>query len=306
MILSSWSTTSIEEVAAASGPRGLRWFQLYVYNDKEVTRGLIKRAEQAGYKALVVTVDTPVLGKRLADARNCFSLPSHLTLANFDNSADASSLKVKEGESSLLRYTQALIDPGLTWETIRWVQGVTRLPVLVKGVLTAEDAIEAVQHGVHGIVVSNHGARQLDGSPATVCELRDEICVIILSSSLFFPAPPLLPSPSLSFSLPLSHSPSFPLSLSLLTVQIDALSEVVKAVDGKVDVFMDGGVRQGTDVLKALALGAKAVFVGRPVLWGLAYKGQEGVEDVLNILKDEFKHAMMLSGVCLDQFYICM
>ena len=168
MILSSWSTTSIEDVAKASGPGGLRWFQLYVYNDKDVTRRLIQRAERAGYKALVVTVDTPVLGKRFADARNCFSLPSNLTLANFDNSEVASRLKVKEAESSLLRYTQALIDPGLTWETIRWVQGVTRLPVLVKGVLTAEDAIAAIQHGVQGIVVSNHGARQLDGVPATV------------------------------------------------------------------------------------------------------------------------------------------
>ena len=168
MTLSSWSTTSMEDVAEAGGTRGLRWFQLYVYNDKELTKALIQRAEHAGYEALVITVDTPVLGKRLADARNRFSLPSHLTLANFDNTKAGASLKAADGESFLFRYTQALIDPGLTWETIRWVQGVTKLPVLVKGVLTAEAALEAVQQGVQGIVVSNHGARQLDGVPATV------------------------------------------------------------------------------------------------------------------------------------------
>ena len=168
MTLSSWSTTSIEDVARAGGPKGLRWFQLYVYNDKEITKSLIQRAERAGYKALVITVDTPVLGKRLVDARNHFNLPSHLTLANFDDTKIAASLKAVDDDSFLLRYTQKLIDPGLTWETVRWAQGVTKLPVLVKGVLTAEGALEAVKNGVQGIIVSNHGARQLDGVPATV------------------------------------------------------------------------------------------------------------------------------------------
>ena len=211
MILSSWSTTSLEEVAKAGGTKGLRWFQLYVYNDKDVTRRLIQRAEHAGYKALVVTVDTPVLGKRIVDARNGFNLPPHLTLANFDDTALASKLKVKDGDSSLHRYTQALIDPGLTWDTIRWVQGLTKLPVLVKGVLTAEDALEAVEHGVKGIVVSNHGARQLDGVPATVIKSEPKRTF----TSPFLPLSPLLffscfsPSPpSLSLSLSLS-----PLSL---------------------------------------------------------------------------------------------
>ena len=159
MTLSSWSTTSIEEVAKAGGPGGLRWFQLYVYSDKEVTRSLIQRAEQAGYKALVVTVDTPVVGKRLAESRNPYSLPP---LAIFDNTNLAS---MKEDDPNVF---DALIDPGLTWDAIRWIRGVTKLPVLVKGVLTAEGALEALQHGVQGIVVSNHGARQLDGTPATV------------------------------------------------------------------------------------------------------------------------------------------
>ena len=199
MILSSWSTTSLEEVAKAGGTKGLRWFQLYVYNDKDVTRRLIQRAERAGYKALVVTVDTPVLGKRIVDARNGFNLPPHLTLANFDDTALASKLKVKEGDSSLHRYTQALIDPGLTWDTIRWVQGLTKLPVLVKGVLTAEDALEAVEHGVKGIVVSNHGARQLDGVPATVSlRLRGLLFILYLFMSLFL-------SPSLPLALSFSH-----------------------------------------------------------------------------------------------------
>jgi (S)-2-hydroxy-acid oxidase len=246
MMLSSWSTTSLEEVADTSGEMGLRWFQLYVYRDRDLTRNLVLRAERSGYKAIVVTVDAPVVAKRLADARNRFSLPPHLHLANFNTQLPQSSLTsdcALEG-SSLEKYTRDLLDASLTWEGVDWIQGLTGLPVLVKGILTAEDAVEAVRHGVQGIIVSNHGGRQLDGVLAT----------------------------------------------------IDALSEVVKAVEGRVEVYMDGGVRQGTDVLKALAMGARAVFIGRPVLWGLAYNGQEGVESVLQILRDEFKTAMMLSG----------
>ena len=264
MMLSSWSTTSLEEVAGASDT-SLRWFQLYVYRDRHLTKNLVLRAERTGYQALVVTVDAPIVAKRLADARNKFSLPPHLHLANFSTDLPQSSLTTNgatEG-SSLERYTRDLLDPSLTWEGIDWIRSLTQLPVLVKGILTAEDAVEAVKHGVQGIIVSNHGGRQLDGVLATV-------------SRSSFP-------------------PSFHLSL-LLSVQIDALSEVVRAVEGRVEVYMDGGVRQGTDVLKALALGARAVFIGRPVLWGLTYNGQEGVERVLEILRDEFKMAMMLSG----------
>ena len=170
MMLSSWSTTSIEDVAEASGSGGLRWFQLYVYRDREVTRSLVERAEQAGYKAIVVTVDTPVVGQRLADARNRFSLPPHLHLANFSSTTPQSSLasdSTSEG-SSLHKYTTEMLDPSLTWEGIDWIRGMTRLPVLLKGILTAEDAREALKHDVQGIVVSNHGGRQLDGVPATV------------------------------------------------------------------------------------------------------------------------------------------
>ena len=164
MTLSSWSTTSIEEVARAGGPTGLRWFQLYVYSNREVTRNLIQRAERAGYKAVMVTVDTPIVGQKWADLRNNFSLPPHFHLGIFD---DTKLGFVQDGRGGLY---DELIDSGLTWEDIAWVKSITKLPVLVKGVLTAEGALEAVQNGVQGIVVSNHGARQLDGVPATVSQ----------------------------------------------------------------------------------------------------------------------------------------
>ncbi len=162
MVLSSWSTTSMEEVAEANGG-GLRWYQLYVYEDRELTGRLVHRVERAGYKAIVLTVDTPVVGKRLADARNKFNLPSHLSLANFTRSQAQSSLVTKNPH-----YTMS---PRLTWDTVDWLCVVTKLPVILKGILTAEDAREAVRHQVQGILVSNHGGRQLDGVPATVSSL---------------------------------------------------------------------------------------------------------------------------------------
>ena len=170
MMLSSWSTSSLEDVAQASGS-GLRWFQLYVYRDQELTRNLILRAERAGYKAVVVTVDTPVLGRRLADARNRFDLPPRLSLANFsDTSAQSALVTGREADSGLHQYTVALIDPCLTWDKIDWLRGITKLPILLKGILTAEDAEEALRHNIQGIIVSNHGARQLDGVLATVSQ----------------------------------------------------------------------------------------------------------------------------------------
>ena len=167
MILSSWSTTNIEDVAKASNG-GLKWFQLYVYRDKALTRELIYRAERGGYKALVLTVDTPVLGRRLSDTRNRFNLPSNLSLANFTDATVGSSLITTEHSSGLQQYTARLIDPGLTWETLDWLRSITQLPILLKGILTAEDALEALKHDIQGIIVSNHGGRQLDGVPATV------------------------------------------------------------------------------------------------------------------------------------------
>nr|XP_048698499.1 2-Hydroxyacid oxidase 1 isoform X2 [Caretta caretta] len=244
MMLSSWATSTIEEVAQAA-PDGLHWLQLYIYKDREVTRSLVQRAERAGYKGIFVTVDTPLLGKRFDDIRNKFQLPPHLRMKNFDTNDLAFSSEKGYGENSgLAVYVAQAIDPSIKWEDITWLRGLTSLPIVTKGILRADDAREAVKHGVNGILVSNHGARQLDGVPAT----------------------------------------------------IDVLPEIVEAVEGKAEVFLDGGVRKGTDVLKALALGAKAVFIGRPIIWGLVYQGEEGAKEVLQMLKEEFQLAMALSG----------
>ncbi|XP_060113982.1 2-Hydroxyacid oxidase 1-like [Heteronotia binoei] len=244
MMVSTWATSSIEEVAQAA-PEAIRWMQLYIYKDREVTRSLVRRAERAGYKGIFLTVDTPFLGKRLDDVRNKFQLPPHLRMKNFEtNHLAFSSEKGYEENSGLSVYVAEAIDPSIKWEDLKWLRGLTTLPIVAKGILRADDAREAVKHGVNGILVSNHGARQLDGVPAT----------------------------------------------------IEVLPEIIEAVEGKVEVFLDGGIRKGSDVLKALALGAKAVFVGRPVVWGLVYKGEEGVKEVLQILKEEFQLAMALSG----------
>ncbi|KAB0383683.1 hypothetical protein FD755_005600 [Muntiacus reevesi] len=241
MMLSSWATSSIEEVAEA-GPEAIRWLQLYIYKDREVTKQLVRRAERMGYKAIFVTVDTPYLGNRFDDVRNRFKMPPQLRMKNFETSDLAFSSKENFGDKSgLAAYVAKAIDPSISWEDIKWLRRLTSLPIVAKGILRGDDAKTAVKHGLDGILVSNHGARQLDGVPAT----------------------------------------------------IDALPEIVEAVEGKVEVFLDGGVRKGTDVLKALALGAKAVFVGRPIIWGLASQGEKGVQDVLEILKEEFWLAML-------------
>ncbi|CAH0473241.1 unnamed protein product [Peronospora belbahrii] len=247
-ILSTISTTSLEDVAKASreaNSHALRWYQLYVFKDRELTRGLVTRAEEAGYKAIVLTVDTPMLGHREPDVRNGFSLPNHLTMANFTHIGGAYEHGVNGVKNSgLAKYVSELFDPTLNWNDVKWLKSITNLPVVVKGVLSPEDAKIAVEMGCQGILVSNHGARQLDGVAAT----------------------------------------------------IDALPAIVKAVDGRAEVYMDGGVRRGTDVFKALALGARAVFLGRPILFGLAHSGEEGVSNVLRLLNEELKHAMLFSG----------
>ncbi|XP_075056838.1 2-Hydroxyacid oxidase 1 isoform X1 [Mixophyes fleayi] len=244
MMLSSWATSSIEEVAeAAEG--SLCLMQLYIYKDRSLTKSLVQRAERLGYKGIFLTVDTPYLGRRLDDVRNKFQLPPHLRMKNFETEDLAFSSKKGYGDNSgLAVYVSQAIDASIKWDDIEWLKGLTSLPIVVKGILRADDAKEAVKRGVSGILVSNHGARQLDGVPAT----------------------------------------------------IDVLQEIVAAVDGKVEVYLDGGVRKGTDVLKALALGARAVFIGRPVIWGLAYQGEDGVKEVLDILREEFKLAMALAG----------
>ncbi len=246
MILSTLSNHSIEEViAAASGPV---WFQLYVYRDREATRGLVERAEAAGSQAIVLTVDAQIWGVRERDVRNRFQLPPGLKMRNL--LADKKDFPSGQEGSRLAAYVTQMFDPSLDWRVLDWLCSITRLPVLVKGIVHPEDARLAVEHGARGIVVSNHGGRQVDTAPAT----------------------------------------------------IEVLAEVADAVADRVEVLIDGGIRRGSDVLKALALGARAVCVGRPVLWGLAVDGQAGVERVLEILRSELDTVMALCGASrLDQ-----
>lgn len=240
MVVSTLATSSLEEIAQSS--TGSLWFQLYVYRDRQITIDLVNRAKAAGYKAIVVTVDSPVLGRRYRDIRNLFHLPSNLKMGNL--ASGLQDIPEQASGSALAEYIASLYDQSLTWKDLEWIVGLTDLPVLVKGVLRYDDAKQSIASGAGGIVVSNHGGRQLDSTVAT----------------------------------------------------IDALPEVVKASEGKVPVLLDGGIRRGTDVLKALARGAVAVLTGRPCLWGLAIDGEAGVYKVLQTLKEELKNALMLSG----------
>lgn len=241
-VVSTLATTSLEEVArAADGPR---WFQLYVHKDRALTRALVERAHAAGYRALVVTADTPLLGRRLADARNGFKLPAHLTMANLVDAAMVKSAPDQEVGSALEHYFAQRHDASFSWRDLDWLRSLSPLPIVLKGVLRADDAARAVAAGCAAVIVSNHGARQLDGAPAT----------------------------------------------------LDALPEIVAAIGERAEVLVDGGVRWGTDVLVALALGARAVLLGRPILWGLAVDGERGARRVLELARDELSRAMALSG----------
>lgn len=235
-ILSTTASRSIEVVASAT-PGASRWFQLYAQDDVTISHSLVDRAVAAGYGAIVLTADLPVLGYRERDRRSGFRLPP---LGNFadtpathgDHAADlAADLAVRTTSS-------------LTWRDIATIRGWSDLPLALKGILTAEDALLAVEHGVDAVVVSNHGARQLDRVPAS----------------------------------------------------LDVLAEVVAAVDGRAEVWVDGGVRRGLDLAIALALGARGVLVGRPILWALAAGGQAGVERALAILREEFEITLRLLG----------
>jgi isopentenyl diphosphate isomerase/L-lactate dehydrogenase-like FMN-dependent dehydrogenase len=238
MTLSTMATCAPADVAAAA-PEAPRWFQLYVFRDEGVTRAIVEQAVEAGFRAIVLTVDAPYFGRRERDLRTGWLIPEEPTVP-----ALAAALGTMRATSVTEHFE--LVSPSLSWRDVERLASTTNLPVLVKGVHTAEDALLAVEHGAAGIVVSNHGGRQLDGVAAT----------------------------------------------------IDVLPEVVDAVAGRVEVLVDGGVRRGVDVVVALALGARAVLVGRPALWGLAVAGEQGALRVLELLRDELELALGLCGCC--------
>lgn len=241
MALSLASSYSIEEVAdVATGPL---WFQLYFFKDRRITATLARRAERAGYTALLVTVDNLGTRSRERENRYSYTLDAERALKNFEGmellTPDTSD--VVHGGDQVMESS----DSAVTWSDLAWLRSVTSLPLVIKGVQTAEDARLCAEHGVDGLVVSNHGGLVLEGSRGTM----------------------------------------------------EVLPEVVDAVDRRLEVYLDGGVRRGIDVLKALALGAKAVFVGRAIFWGLSVDGEAGVRHVLEILRDELDQAMGPCGV---------
>jgi isopentenyl diphosphate isomerase/L-lactate dehydrogenase-like FMN-dependent dehydrogenase len=234
MTLSTLSSVTPAELAAAA-PGAPQWFQLYWSRDRGFTQELVAGAAEAGCSALMLTVDLPVAGRRERDVRAAFALPDDLPLPNLPQE-----LRRENFHQAL----HAVVDDTLTWRDLEWLRSVSSLPLLVKGILTAEDALQAVEAGADGVVVSNHGGRQLDGVAAA----------------------------------------------------LDALPEVVEVVGERAVVLMDSGIRRGTDVVKALALGAQAVLAGRAPLWGLAVDGSDGVERVLELLREEIQLALALCG----------
>lgn len=240
--LSTFSVTPIEDVvAAAEGPV---WFQLYVYKDRSASEALVKRVEAAGCTALQLTADAPILGRREREIRNNFSLPEDLWAPNLTADGRLPMPESRGNKSPFAAAFDALVDPNLTWEDIAWLTSVSNLPVLVKGIVRADDAKRAIDAGAAGVIVSNHGGRQFDTAPAA----------------------------------------------------IDALCPVADAVGDQAEVILDGGIRRGADVVKAIAMGARAVQIGRPIVWGLVVGGEGGVHSVLTLLRDELDLAMALAG----------
>jgi isopentenyl diphosphate isomerase/L-lactate dehydrogenase-like FMN-dependent dehydrogenase len=236
MCLSTLATATPEEVAAAA-PGAPRWFQLYVFHDRGVTRSLVEQAVQYGYSALVLTVDAPRLGRRERDLRTAFRVPEEIMVPSV-----AAALGTWQGATPI--DLLGAIDPTLSWDDLEELRSFSPLPLVLKGIQTGEDAALACEHGVDAIVVSNHGGRQLDAVAPTA----------------------------------------------------ELLPEVVEAVEGRLEVYVDGGIRRGADVVKALALGARAALAGRPPLWGLACGGAGGAQRVLELLRDELELALALCG----------
>ena len=244
LVASTLSTVTIEEIgAAATGPL---WLQLYVFRDRGLSAELVQRGRRAGCRAVCLTVSVPVQGNRERDARNRFQLPEGLGLANFQGLTQERMPDARDPRpsSGLDRLIAEQFDASLTWAAVDWLRETAGVPVVLKGILSREDARLAVEHGVDAVVVSNHGGRQLDGAWPTARALR----------------------------------------------------EVVEGVEGRIPVLVDGGIRRGADILRAVALGATAVQIGRPYLWGLAVAGQRGVERVVELLVSDLRRALALSG----------
>ncbi|MCW8469922.1 alpha-hydroxy-acid oxidizing protein [Fluoribacter gormanii] len=239
MVVSAMSNRSLEDIINLSGHNNL-WLQTYIFKNRALTESLIHRAEKIGYKAIVVTIGVPISGKRERDIRNQFVLPKELSTGNFNSTVNS---------EVLYNFTAHELDSSLTWHDIEWLQTITPLPIILKGILNPLDADKACQLNIACIIVSNHGGRQLDTSEATISVLPD----------------------------------------------------IVKTVAGQIPVLLDGGIQRGTDIFKAIALGADAVLVGRSILWALAVDGEKGVEAILTILKDEFEAVMKLTGCCTIQ-----
>jgi len=261
MIVSSFSTSNLEDIAREN-PDAFLMFQLYIRDDLDITKNMIKCAERNGFQGIVLTVDTPMVGKRVSDKKNNFQLPKSLKIETLEADDDSDSDSDSDDSSTVTNISSAtvhditepkenLIDglshgmnTRLSWEAIKDLKKMTKLPIIIKGILTEEDAELAVQNGADAIIVSNHGGRQLD----TVC------------------------------------------------TTLEALPEIAKAVNKRIPVFVDGGIRRGSDVFKAIALGADCVFVGRPAIWALNAMGAEGVKKMLDILTEEFRLTMALAG----------
>ncbi|KIW88560.1 uncharacterized protein Z519_10606 [Cladophialophora bantiana CBS 173.52] len=241
MCLSSYASVALEEVKAAGGsnPHAM---QITFVRDLEATKEQISRAERAGYHAIFVSVDLPILGRRLNESRNNFSFPAGLEFPNIRS-------RPTESDTNGLITTSSLdygnLDPSITWEkAIPWLRAQTKMEIWLKGIYTPEDVAMAISHGLDGIIISNHGGRQLDGVPAT----------------------------------------------------LDALRDCAPVAEGKIAIAIDGGIRRGADLFKAIALGAQFCFIGRVVIWGLAYNGEKGVDLAVKILLDELRQTMMLCG----------
>lgn len=241
MALSTMSSTVLEDIAkVATCPL---WFQLYIHKDRSITRELIQRAESAGYEAIIITVDVPIMGRREKDIRNQFALPERVFAKNFSNQA-LINMKDNKECSFVKNYTDSAFDPALTWDDIELIQMETKLPIILKGIMHEEDAKRALDLNVAAIIISNHGGRQLDSMPAS----------------------------------------------------IEVLPVIAETIQGTIPILIDGGFRRGTDIFKAIALGADCIMIGRPILWALAVNGFEGLKTMLDIYKSELIETMILCG----------